>query len=64
MRTASALARELDAGLVALRAAYGPYVDEGPVVYAGFSLGAYPRRIDCAENAKRIFSRGSRRRWL
>ena len=34
------LERELDAGLEALRAEYGPYVAEGPVVYAGFSLGA------------------------
>lgn len=32
--------RELDAGLAALRARFGPYLAEGPMTYAGFSLGA------------------------
>jgi hypothetical protein len=32
--------REIDAGLDALRARFGRYVAEGPVVYGGFSLGA------------------------
>ena len=35
-----ALAREIDAGLAALRARFGPHVAEGPMLYAGFSLGA------------------------
>jgi hypothetical protein len=32
--------REIDAGLAALRARFGPYVADGPMIYAGFSLGA------------------------
>jgi pimeloyl-ACP methyl ester carboxylesterase len=35
-----ALAKEIDAGLAALRTRYPGYVDDGPVLYAGFSLGA------------------------
>lgn len=35
------LEREVDAGLTALRAQYGTYVAPGPVVYAGFSRGAF-----------------------
>jgi pimeloyl-ACP methyl ester carboxylesterase len=35
-----ALAKEIDAGLAALRARYPGYVDDGPVLYTGFSLGA------------------------
>jgi dienelactone hydrolase len=34
------LERELDAGLEALAKAYPDYVDPGPIVYTGFSLGA------------------------
>ena len=33
--------RELEAGLAALRARFGPHVAEGPMVYAGYSRGAY-----------------------
>lgn len=32
--------REIDAGLEALRARFGRYVADGPMIYAGFSLGA------------------------
>ena len=39
-RSAQAVADELEAGLGALRARYVDYVDEGPVVFIGFSLGA------------------------
>jgi hypothetical protein len=35
-----ALAREIDAGIAALRVRFGPHVDGGPMLYAGFSLGA------------------------
>ncbi len=31
---------EIDAGLAALRARFGAYVTDGPMIYAGFSLGA------------------------
>src|SRR5262249_40946084 len=34
------LAREIDAAMAALRSSYGAYVDPGPVLYTGFSLGA------------------------
>jgi hypothetical protein len=37
---AAPLAREIEAGLTALRARFGAYIDEGPVLYTGFSLGA------------------------
>src|SRR5947209_312381 len=37
---AASLAREVDAGLDALRARYGARVQDGPILYAGFSLGA------------------------
>ena len=36
----SAAAREVDRALTAARARWGAYIDEGPMVYAGFSLGA------------------------
>lgn len=32
--------KEIDAALAALEARYGPYIAPGPIVYAGFSLGA------------------------
>lgn len=35
-----ALDAEIDAGLAALRARYGAHVDDGPVLYTGFSLGS------------------------
>lgn len=39
--TADTLRREIDAGLAALGARFGPYVAVGPAVYGGFSRGAY-----------------------
>ena len=36
----AAFTKELDASLEALRARYAEYVDAGPMVYTGFSLGA------------------------
>jgi hypothetical protein len=38
--SADAMAKELDAGLAALRAAYPDFVDDGAMIYTGFSLGA------------------------
>ncbi len=35
-----ALAREVDAAVEALRAQFAPWIADGPMVYAGFSLGA------------------------
>jgi len=65
--SAAALAREIDAGLAALRAAYGDYVDDGAVVYAGFSLGAilgvpYLRR-DPARTPRAILVEGGHDAW-
>jgi pimeloyl-ACP methyl ester carboxylesterase len=39
--TADALAAEIDAGLAALRRSFGDFVEEGPVLYAGCSRGAF-----------------------
>ena len=39
-RSNRVLQDELEAGLVALRAAYGAYIDDGPMLYTGLSLGA------------------------
>ena len=36
-----ALADEIDAGIAALRARFPEHVDDGPLVYAGFSLGSF-----------------------
>jgi hypothetical protein len=38
--SADSLAKEIDAGVRALRDRYPEYVDDGPLVYTGFSLGA------------------------
>jgi hypothetical protein len=35
-----ALSKEIDAALIALNATYPGYVDDGPMLYTGFSLGA------------------------
>ena len=37
---AAALEAEVNAGLEALRQRFGAYIAEGPIIYAGFSLGA------------------------
>jgi predicted esterase len=34
------LEKEIEAGLAALRARFGPWIDPGPMIYTGFSLGA------------------------
>lgn len=34
------ISKEIDAGLVALRARFGPLVDPGPMIYVGYSQGA------------------------
>src|SRR5258708_1577019 len=39
-RSGPALASEIDAGVAALALRYPGYVDDGPMLYAGFSLGA------------------------
>ncbi|MDC3960420.1 hypothetical protein [Polyangium jinanense] len=39
--TSEELEREIDAGLKALRERFGPYVAEGPMIYGGFSRGAF-----------------------
>jgi pimeloyl-ACP methyl ester carboxylesterase len=39
--TPDALAAEIDAGLAALRRRFGDFVEEGPVLYAGCSRGAF-----------------------
>jgi hypothetical protein len=45
--------REIDAGIAALRARFGPYVAEGPMICAGFSLGAnLGVRVAAAEPAR------------
>jgi predicted esterase len=38
--TNQVLEREIDAGLVALRARWGDFIDDGAMLYAGFSQGA------------------------
>jgi predicted esterase len=38
--SAAVLAKHIDAALDALAARYGAYVDKGPMIYSGFSLGA------------------------
>jgi len=39
-KSGPALLREIDAGVRALKAKYPAYVDDGPMLYTGFSLGA------------------------
>jgi len=46
--------REIDAGLAALRARFGPYVAQGPMIYAGFSLGAILGVAIVADDAARF----------
>jgi predicted esterase len=38
--SAKGVEKEIDAGLTALRARYGAHVDDGPLLFIGFSLGA------------------------
>ena len=39
-KSGPALRKEIDAGVAALEARFGAYVDDGPMLYTGFSLGA------------------------
>jgi hypothetical protein len=59
--------REIDAGLAALRARFGPYVAEGPMTYAGFSLGAIHGVTIVADDPARfpvaVFGEGGQREW-
>ena len=52
--TAQYTLREIDAGMEQLRRRYAGYVAEGPLVYAGYSLGARNGVSIVAENAGRF----------
>lgn len=59
--------REIDAGLAALKARFGPYVDDGPMIYAGFSLGAILGVVIVAEDPVRfpiaVLGEGGQEEW-
>jgi hypothetical protein len=59
--------REIDAGLVALRARFGAYVADGPMIYAGFSLGALLGVAIVAEAPARfpiaVLGEGGQEQW-
>jgi predicted esterase len=63
-----ALEREVFAALEALRAKYADYVDDGPVVYFGFSQGATMGMHVLVRNPKRfpraVLIEGGVREWL
>ena len=65
--TAEALKLEIDAGLKALRARFGPHVAEGPMIYGGFSRGAYLGVSIVADDPARfpvaIFGEGGQTLW-
>src|SRR5262249_26389810 len=46
--------REVDASLAALRVRFGEYIAPGPIVYAGFSLGAILGVFIVADDADRF----------
>lgn len=52
--SAKTLAAEIDAGLAALRARFGAWVDDGPALYAGCSRGAFLGATIAAEDAARF----------
>ncbi|MDI1432778.1 hypothetical protein [Polyangium sorediatum] len=64
---AEALKREIDAGLKALRARFGPYVVEAPMIYGGFSRGAYLGVSIVADDPARfpvaVFGEGGQSSW-
>ena len=64
---AAATRREIDAGLAALRARFGPWIAEGPRVLAGFSLGAILGVPIVAEDAARcpvaVLGEGGQAQW-
>lgn len=51
-RTVDELKREIDAGIKAIRARFGRYVAEGPMIYGGFSRGAFFGVPIVADDAK------------
>lgn len=59
--------REIDAGLVALRARFGRYVADGPMIYAGFSLGAIVGVTIVADDPARfpiaVLGEGGQDKW-
>ena len=62
-----AMQRELEAALVALKARFGDFVDDGPLVFIGFSLGAiYGAALvqaDPARFAHVVFIEGGLSAW-
>ena len=66
-RSGPALAKEIDAGLRALEQAYGGYVDDGPTLYTGFSLGAilgvWIISHDPARYPRAVLTEGGEDRW-
>ena len=58
---------ELDAGLVALREAHGAFIDDGPIVFTGFSLGAIYGHAamvrDPARFPRAVLTEGSHDQW-
>lgn len=65
--TTADLKREIDAGLEALRARFGHYVAEGPMIYGGFSRGAYLGVPIVADDPARfpvaVFGEGGQSTW-
>jgi hypothetical protein len=59
--------REIDAGLSALRARFGRYVAKGPMIYAGFSQGAFLGRTIATDDPARfpvaVLAEGGQTRW-
>ena len=59
--------REIEAGLRALRTRFGRYVAEGPMIYAGFSQGAFLGRTIVADDPARfpvvVLAEGGQTRW-
>lgn len=64
---AERLRREIDAGLAALRARFGRHVAEGPMIYAGFSLGSILGVAIVAEDPARfpiaVLGEGGQAQW-
>jgi len=59
--------REIDAGLSALRARFGRYVARGPMIYAGFSQGAFLGRTIATHDPARfpvaVLAEGGQTTW-
>lgn len=64
---AKTLKKEIDAGLAALRVRFKAYVDDGPIVFTGFSLGAILGRAivagSQAEYPRVLFTEGGAQGW-